>query len=232
MARFLFSVGRFAARHRIKVLGAWAAVLVAVAVLAAVGGGRTVDDFTVPGTQSSQAAALLQTRIPALAGADTQVVFAVGAGQTIAARSAAVQRALANLRRVPQVAVVSDPLTKGSRAISRDGRYALADVQYRVDSAQVSNATLDALEPAVAVARRAGVQTEFDGSVYPGSSDSGSEAPELIGLIIAFGILLVTFGSLLGGALPIITALVAVVLGAVAVKALTAASMSPRSPGR
>ena len=40
------------------------------------------------------------------------------------------------------------------------------------------------------------MQVEYNGSVYPGWRTLISETPELIGLIIAFIILMITFGAL------------------------------------
>ena len=222
MATVFYAIGRSAARHRIMVFAGWVAALGIVAVLAVTGGGKTVDDFAVPGTQSAQVAGLLKARLPSLAGAQTQVVFAAPTGHSLHEQTVAVQKALANLRRVPQVTAVSDPLLPQSGSISRYGRYALASVQYSVPSTQIKNATLNDLGPAVAPARDAGVQTQFTGDVYPGSADNGSDAPELIGLIVAFVILLLTLGSALDGMLPIVTALCGVVLGAFLIKALSA----------
>ena len=84
MASFLSSVGRFCARRRGFVVLAWVILLIAIALVAKASGGKTIDNFTVPGTQSQQAADLLAVRIPSLAGASTQVVFEAKKGMTIA----------------------------------------------------------------------------------------------------------------------------------------------------
>jgi RND superfamily putative drug exporter len=221
MALFLSRLGRFCARHRRWVLVGWVLLLIVLALLAKAGDGSTIDNFTVPGTQSQQATDLLKARIPALSGTQTQVVFQAPSGKTIVAERSVVEHALSNLRQIKAVTVVSDPFSTTSPAISKDGRYALATVTYSVDKAHMSNSTLDKLDPAVAVARSAGVQTQFSGAVYPGFKDKASEVPEAIGLIIAFVILLFTFGSLAGVLLPLITALFSVAVSAMAVRWLS-----------
>jgi len=228
MATYLYRLGRFVTRRRRLVVSVWLGLLAGVIALAVAGGGKTVDNFTVPGTQSQQATDLLAQRIPAFAGAQTQVVFATSgpAKVTGSAYRTSIEAALANLRKVPQVpqvpqvALVSDPFQTGS--VAADGRAALARVQYAATSADVKTSTLDALNAAVTPSRDAGVQTEFSGSVYPGSAPKISELPEVIGIAIGFRILLVTFGAVTAAGLPILTALIGVVIGLMGVTAVAA----------
>ena len=49
-----------------------------------------------------------------------------------------------------------------------------------------------------------------------------SELPELVGLIVAFIILLITFGSLVAAGLPIMTAVIGVLITVMTVTALAA----------
>ena len=220
MSRYLSRLGRFSFRHRRAVLAAWLLVLGLAAALAAASGGKTSDAFTVPGTQSQQALDLLQQRVPAFAGASTQVIVVAreGAKVTGTATRDGVEAALARFKDVPQVAVASDPFQ--SRAVSPNGRAALITVQYSVPVASVQASTLSALDAAAAPARSAGAEVEFSGSVYPGSAVKTSEAPELAGIVIGFVILLVTFGALTAAGLPLLTAIVGVGIGTLGSTAL------------
>ncbi len=217
MTTALERLGRLAARRRWAVLGAWLALLVGVAVLAQASGGHTIDDFTVPGTQSQQSTTFLQRRLPAYAGAQTQVIFLAPAGQRITAtgQRTRIERTLTRLRHVPQVALVSDPFQ--TKVISKDGRAALTEVQYTVAQARVNDTTLDDLNRAVAPLRSAGVRVEFAGSVFPGSQFKLSEIPEIAGVVIGLVILLITFGALIAAGVPILVALIGVGVGLMAV---------------
>src|SRR5258708_13733520 len=96
----------------------------------------------------------------------------------------------------------------------------------------MKTSTLDALNAAVTPSRDAGVQTEFSGSVYPGSAPKISELPEVIGIAIGFLILLVTFGAVTAPGLPIRTALIGVasaLMGATTVAAVADVA-SPSTP--
>ncbi|MBF9073590.1 MMPL family transporter [Streptacidiphilus fuscans] len=220
MSTYLFQLGRWAYRHRRIVLGVWLAVAVLAVVLATASGGKTNDTFTIPGTESQRTTDLLKRTLPALAGGQTQVVFAVPAGRHVTdpGPRAGIDASLARIRTVPQVATVSDPYT--AHGISPDGQAALVSVQWTGQPGEVKDASLDDLNVSVAPARQAGVQVEYSGSVYPGWRIVPSELPELIGLIIAFVILLITFGALVAAGMPILTAVLGVVVSLMGITAL------------
>jgi len=56
VSTYLFTLARWAYRRRRMVLGLWLLAAVIAIVLAVASGGKTNDTFTVPGTESQQAA--------------------------------------------------------------------------------------------------------------------------------------------------------------------------------
>lgn len=62
-------------------------------------------------------------------------------------------------------------------------------------------------------AREAGLEVEFAGAVYPGFTAEVPHTPEVIGIVAAFIILLITFGAVVAAGQPIVTALVGVGVG-------------------
>ncbi|NUP53116.1 MAG: MMPL family transporter [Catenulispora sp.] len=191
-------------------------------VLAGASGGKTNDNFTIPGTEAQQTADLLKKKLPALSGGQTTVVFATQtpAKVTDPAAKAGIQQAVANLAKVPDVVSAADPFDSGT--VSADGTVALGNVQWKQSPVDVPTASLDAVQTAVAPARQAGVQVEYSGSVYPGWEIKPSEVPELVGLVIAFVILMITFGSLVAAGMPILSAIIGVLTTIMAVTALAA----------
>lgn len=67
------ALARWCFRHRLLVVGIWAAVLVALAVPYATLGARYSDAFSLPGTESSKAQARLQASEPRQAGDSDQI---------------------------------------------------------------------------------------------------------------------------------------------------------------
>ncbi|MDI2125360.1 MMPL family transporter [Yinghuangia seranimata] len=222
MSTYLFRLGTWAFRRRRWVLGFWLLIAVGAIVAATVSGGQTNDSFTIPGTESQETTDVLEQKLPALAGGQTQVVFAVPSGANINDQNyrTGIETALAQVPKVPQVATVSDPYT--AQGVSPDGRAALAFVQYTAQPADVKDASLDALETALKPARDAGVQVEYSGSVFPGWRITPSEIPEIVGLVIAFVILMITFGVVVAAGVPIATAIIGVLISLMGVTALAA----------
>src|SRR5205085_2172414 len=81
-------------RGRWRVLGAWMAVLIGVALAGLGLGGEPKDDFSIPGTESQRAVEQLAQKLPAFSGAQTQITFAAanGARLTDPAVASAVDR--------------------------------------------------------------------------------------------------------------------------------------------
>ena len=221
MSTHLYRMGRWAFLRRRYVVGFWVAAAIGMVALSVVAGGKTVDDYTVPG-QSKEAAQLLKEKIPAYSGGQTLVVFAakdphrVTDGQA----RAAIEDSVRNLMGSRQVTTVANPFQ--TKAISPDGRVALAPVQWKVAAGRVDDSALNGLKDAVRPAINAGLQVEFGGEVYPGSRLEVSETPEIIGIVVGFIILLVTFGALVAAGLPIVTAIIGVLISLMGITALTA----------
>jgi len=231
MSTYLYRLAHFAFRRRWLVLGLWLAAVVVTVVLAGASGGKTNDNFTIPGTESQNAAAVLAAKLPAFSGGQSTIVFATTGGSakvTDPATRAAIDAAMSKLKSVPQVSAVVDPFQ--ARAVSQSGQVALGQVQWSAKAADVKDANLNAVKAAMKPVQADGVQVEYNGSVYPGWRIPISETPELIGLIIAFGILMITFGAFAAAGMPILGAIIGVIttlMGITAVASvLTIASAS------
>jgi putative drug exporter of the RND superfamily len=123
--------------------------------------------------------------------------------------SSAIESAMTRLEWVPQVSKVVDPFR--GQLVSDSGQVALGQVQWSAKAADVKDANLDAIKDAMEPVHADGVQVDYNGSVYPGWRRAVSETPELIGLIIAFFILMITFGAFAAAGMPILGAIIGVV---------------------
>lgn len=208
MSTYLYRLARWCFRHRWVTVSGWVLVLVVAGTVAGITGGKTSDNVTIPGTEAQHAVSVLQSKLPAASGASTTVVFATpGADIAGAKYTSAIQASVKQLSKVSQVASATDPVA--TKTISPDRHVALATVTYTADATNVKTSTLDKLGPAVAQARSAGVQVEFGGGVYP--KKAAGETTEVIGLLVALVVLLITFGSLLAAGMPLLTAIIGVV---------------------
>ena len=152
----------------------------------------------------------------------------MGARLTDPAVAAAVDRSIANVGSIPQVALAAGPAQ--TRLTSPDGRVGLGTLQWKAQPGEVDEPALQAVQEAMQPAEAAGVTVDYSGSVFPGYKVSVPELPEIIGIIAAFVILLVTFGAVVAAGLPIITACIGVGIGALGIFAVAAVVDMPRPP--
>ena len=205
MSAFLYRLGRFAHRRRIAVATLWLALLVATGIGgAALAGDRRV--FDIPGTESMEALTLLQERFPEMApqGATARVVFAAPDGHSLLTpeNQEAITETVVALNGMPQTILATDPFQ--AQAVSPDGRVAYSEVQYEVQLPEDAEAHLN---EAVTVAREAGLTVEFSGVIVPEIEQSTGE---LVGLIVAAIVLVLTFGSLIAAGMPLLNAIIGI----------------------
>ena len=212
-------LGRACARHHRIVLVVWLVVAVGVVLAARSADGQTYDRFTVPGTNSQQAIDLLETRFPDAAGASATVVFHATAGTLDDADAkAAVERSVANLKTVPHVTSVIDPLDASAGGyVSADKTIAYTTVSFDQPVTDLPPDIFADLEAATAPARDVRVQVAYSGQIVDAQdktvAEGGvSEYADDIGLAFAAVILLFSLRSVVAMAVPIGVALFGITL--------------------
>jgi putative drug exporter of the RND superfamily len=209
-------LARFCYRRRWRVLGAWVVLLFGLFALNSSFGGKFLDEFELPGSESQEAVDLLEEHgFDTRAGATGQVVF-----QADDVTDPTVQRDMEALfDEVAEVTapseVVSPYSPEGAHQIASQGpeagRIAYAEINL---SDRDSDELYDIGEEARAVVVDAdvppGVQVELGGDI---AFEQPEFSSEVIGFIAALIILLIAFGSLLAAGLPLITAIFGIVTG-------------------
>ncbi|GIE33584.1 membrane protein [Actinoplanes italicus] len=207
MATLLYRLGRFSFRRRRFTLAIWMTVLALLGVGSATLSGPTTGEFTIPGSESSRALDVLAEKFGSgSGGAEAKVVFTSGTAMTADGLAGVV----AELKRIPQVAAVADPV------FSADQRTAYAAVSYSVAAGDVTTASRDAL---LAVEAGEGVGVAFSGEATRNNEES--HAAETIGIAVAALVLVITFGSLVAAGLPLLTAMIGVGAGMLAIQIAT-----------
>ena len=224
MGTALYRLGRFAFRRHRQLGLLWLTTIIAVAGAAATLSGPASAAFSIPGTESQRAFDLLNDRFPELwaGGAAARVVFAAPDGERVTdpANAAAVERALDTIAAGPQVGFVlnpfgGQPLEAG--LISDDATMALAEVTYTVDPTLLDERVRVVLSEAIDAARATGLIVESAGTATEATPEFG---PELVGLLVAVVVLVLTFGSLTAAGMPLLTGIVGVCTAVLAITAL------------
>ncbi|MFD9124419.1 MMPL family transporter [Kitasatospora sp. NPDC059571] len=226
-------LGTWCARHGVLVLLLWLVAVGGVQGLQRAFGGDFSDNFSLPGSQSQKGADVLQANDPAAGGTGSQIVL--HDAQSLTGFQSQVGQVVANLQQLPHVLSAQNPLQaqpSPTGPISTSGTTAYISVKFDTTPAALGPDYLDQVDAAVAPLRQAGVQVEYGGplgeAARPKADDRSSEA---IGFLVAIIVLLVGFGSIIAAVMPLITALIAVIVGlgllGLLAAALTFASVSP-----
>ena len=214
MATFLYRVGRWAFRRRRRVSALWLGLLVLVGVAAVMAPAGKEEELSMPGTESQRAFDLLDERFPQSnsQGAEARLVFRAPDGQRVTATEnrATVADTLGSLDGGTQVASATDPYETG--AVSEDGTIAYSTVTYTVDAVDLTESTKNALQAAADQAWDAGLTVEIGGSALESEVALGGTT-EIIGVVVAAVVLVLTLGSLVAAGLPLLTAFVGVAIG-------------------
>ena len=147
------------------------------------------------------------------------MVFKAPAGQrmTDPANKAKVEKTVTTLTSgSDQIARVTDPYT--AQAVSRDGSTAYVSVAYKVNAMELTDATRDALRETGEAAQGQGLTVEIGGDALQSMPETG--AGEVVGVVIAGIVLVITFGSLVAAGLPLLTAIIGVGIGVSTITAL------------
>ena len=213
MATSLYRIGRWAFRRRRLVGGLWLGALVLAVAAAAMAPAGEEEDLSMPGTESQKAFDLLDERFPQSnsQGAEARLVFQAPDGQRVTAKEhkAAVEDTIGSLDGGDQVASTTDPFETG--AVSKDGAIAYSTITYTADAVDLTEPTKSALEDAASQARDAGLTVEIGGSALDAEVEPGGTT-ELIGVMVAAVVLVLTLGSLAAAGLSLLTAFLGVAI--------------------
>ena len=216
MTRFLYALGGFCARRRALVVAVWLVIVVALAVVARAAGEQTSDNLVLPGTDSQQATDTLSKHFPEQANGTNPISLRVPKGKQLADEpyKDAIDSVVKAYKQDSAVQKVVGPLSSdGAGQLTKDkstGYISLwlndSPSELSVDEAQK---IIDVADPAKA----AGVRVAAGGYLGQKVSKPSSHTSEVVGIVAAILILLVTFGSAVAMGLPIGTAIAGLVVG-------------------
>lgn len=220
MSTLLYRIGRFSFRARRLVLLCWMLLVAILGTGAAVLASPSATSFSLPGTQSQEALDLLAERfadVP-LDGGSAQIVFVAENGTVtdppLRRQITEVADAAAG---AAEVAAVRTPFDSG--LISADRRIAVAEVTYAVPFEAVRDSSRQELMDLVDRSGSADLRVAVGGDVMELMPDVSKE---LIGLLIAAVVLVITLGSLVAAGMSLVTGVTGVAVGLLGILAATA----------
>ena len=204
VATLLQRLGLAAYRRRVWVTALWLVVLAATALGAATLSGETSTALKIPGQESTTALDTINEKFGGAGGATAQVVLPRPAD------TAELTRLAGDLKALPGVAAVGPPV------VAPDKQAAYLAVTYQGAASEITAEERNAL---VATASSAGAEITGDATVERVPALGGPA--EIIGVVIALLVLALAYGTLAVAGLNLLTAIVGVAAGALALTTLT-----------
>jgi RND superfamily putative drug exporter len=222
MPQLLARIGRFSARHRLVVIAIWlAAFAILTGVVASSSSSDSATTTSIPSTSASKALDIVQQKFPGTQTSEktlTLVLQTHGTAKvTDPAAKAEITRILAEAAKIPQVSAVSDPFDAQKPFVSTDGTTVASTLSFQgVTEANQEQVYDDVLD--LAAQARTNFTAEVGGELYA-AEVAGMGAGELLGVGVAFLVLLLTFGSLAAAGANMLVAFAGVGVGTLGVLA-------------
>jgi putative drug exporter of the RND superfamily len=206
------NLARWILAHRRAVIIGWIVLAVGGAMLSFGVKSKNSTDFTLAGTQSARAQALLNQSFKAQAGDNDQIVFHARSG-TLSADRAVIDATLARVAALSHVVGVVSPFAPGQHAISSDGTIAFATVNFNQRAEQLPVKAIKRVISVADSASSSALQVELGGQAIEQAQGMSVGFATGVGILAAIVILLIAFGSFSAMVLPIATALVGLLAG-------------------
>jgi RND superfamily putative drug exporter len=217
MTGLLYRLGRTCVRYRLVVAPLWIAMAVVLAiVLSSSGGAQTSDNISLPGSDSQAATDLLKAEFPKQANGMNPISFEAPSGHELTEAPyedaiTQVTKAYADDPRVYSAVSPFDP--GGSQQITPGKTTGYIALQLKDSSGDLTEEEAQSLIDVADPLTTAGLQVAAGGYLGQKVFDSHTEISEVVGLVAAVVILLITFGTFVAMGLPIITAVFGLVTG-------------------
>jgi len=215
VARPLYRLGGLSARHWKVVIPLWIVLVVAMAVGANAGGRPTNNNLDLPGTGSTEATNLLTVGLPEQANGSVPIVLEVKQGKlTTGANARAIEETVKALEGDRYVNQAISPLSaEGASSLTADKQLGFISVFLNLSSGDLSTEQAEQIFAKTRPAQKAGIDVNAGGYLGSQLSIPDTSSSDRLGVSVAIIVLLVVFGTVAAMAMPITTALMALLVG-------------------
>lgn len=209
MGNKLHKLGLFAFNHGLVMIAGWVVILLVLAITAGNFMKPTSGSISIPGTEAQKAIDRMGELFPDAGKGSGRVVFAAPEGKTIEQYQEQINASAAKIRETKDIAAVITPF-ENPTAISEDKTIGYMQVQLKGENGTVDEGTLSSVEKTVGETRRDGLVVEMGGDLINKAPGEILGIGEIVGVVIALAVLVMTLGSLVAAGMPVLTAIVAV----------------------
>ena len=169
----------------------------------------TSSSISIPGTEAQKTLDRYAELFPGNGKGTARIVFETPAGKTIQDYQPSIQALADDIKKVEQVTAVMTPF-ENPTAISEDKTIGYATISLREGNGAIKESTTESITDLLAEARSDGLTVEAGGDIVNNAPSEILGVGEVVGVVIALGVLLITLGSLISAGMPILVALVTI----------------------
>ncbi len=209
MAKYLHLLGALAYKHPWRFIAGWVVILGLLGVLAATFMQPTSSDISIPGTAAQRAIDRADELFVGSGGGTGRIVFHAKNNSTITDFKEEIERLVSDVNNVVGVTTAVSPFAN-EQFIAASGDIAYSQVQLEQGVGSVDESTIELVEKYVRQTRSKSLQIEVAGDLVSRVPGEIIGPGEVVGVLIALMVLVITFGSLVAAGMPLISALIAV----------------------
>ena len=209
MAKYLHLLGALAYRHPWRFIAGWVVILGLLGVLAATFMQPTSSDISIPGTAAQRAIDRADELFVGSGGGTGRIVFHAKNNSTITDFKEEIERLVSDVNNVDGVTTAVSPFAN-EQFIAASGDIAYSQVQLEQGVGSVDESTIELVEKYVSQTRSKSLQIEVAGDLLSRVPGEIIGPGEVVGVLVALMVLVITFGSLVAAGMPLISALIAV----------------------
>ncbi|HAR7321865.1 TPA: MMPL family transporter [Staphylococcus aureus] len=215
-------MGTFIAKYKWSAVIAWIVIVAAILIPLATNAPKFDNDIKMTGLESLDTNKKIEKHFNQDSEkAQIRVVFKTTKDDGIVQPSITkdIKKTLDDIKKDDKhIDKISDPYE--NKQINKDKTTAFADITYDVSQTSLKDGSRDNVKSHLKDLRdNHNVQTELTGTGMTSTEVGGNS--ELVGIIVAFVVLLITFGSVIAAGLPIISALIGLASGVGIISLLT-----------
>ena len=187
----------------------WTAIVALLGTAAVVFIQPTSSSISIPGTEAQKTLDRYTELFPGNGEGTARVVFEAPAGKTIQDYQQPISALAADIAEVEQVTAVITPF-QNPTTVSADGTIAYATISLSEGAGAISESTTEEITELLGQARIDGLTVEAGGDIVNNAPSELLGVGEIVGVVIALFVLLLTLGSLISAGMPILIAVVTI----------------------
>lgn len=210
LGKQLHKLGAAAYSHPWRVITAWVVLLIILGAGAATFMKPASSAISIPGTEAQKAIDRSNELFPESGKGSGRIVFHAKDDTSLDDAKRDIESFTARVESTDGVSSAVSPFTNGDALVDKSGTIGYVAIQFDEEIGSIPASTTDRIIDEANKLRSDTLQVEAGGALIDKTPDEILGIGEVVGVVIALGVLVATLGSLIAAGMPILTAILAV----------------------